>query len=85
MNTSKTILYFMYSNTIYILNNTIIEWFDILLNRRKKGKISGYKTLPPEQIKKKTKTALYPNGSMQQMYSVWLIMSNSYCTNGQWN
>lgn len=45
----------MYSNTIYILNNTIIEWFDILLNRRKKGKISGYKTPPPEQIKKKQK------------------------------
>lgn len=22
---------------------------------------------------------------MQQMYSVWLIMSNSYCTNGQWH
>lgn len=42
----------MYSNTIYILNNTIIEWFDIVLNRRKKGKISGYKTPPPEQIKK---------------------------------
>lgn len=57
----------MYSNTIYILNNTIIEWFDIVLNRRKKGKISGYKTPPPEQIKK---TTLFPNGSMQWMYSV---------------
>lgn len=36
VNTSKTILYFMYSNTIYILNNTIIEWFDIVLNITKR-------------------------------------------------
>lgn len=58
----------MYSNTIYILNNTIIEWFDIVLNRRKKGKISGYKTPPPlEQMKKKS---LFQYGSMQQMDSV---------------
>lgn len=26
----------MYSNTIYILNNTIIEWFDIVLNITKR-------------------------------------------------
>lgn len=43
----------MYSNTIYILNNTIIEWFDIVLNRRKKGKFQVTKPLPLEQIKKK--------------------------------
>lgn len=29
--------YFMYSNTIYILNNTIIECFDIVFNKKKKN------------------------------------------------
>lgn len=58
----------MYTNTIYILNNTIIEWFDIVLNRRKKGKNSGYKTPPPVETNKKK--SLFPCGSMQQMYSV---------------
>lgn len=60
----------MYSNTIYILNNTIIEWFDILLNRRKKGKISGYKTPPPEQIKKNKNSTLSKWVNATNVFSV---------------
>ena len=60
----------MYSNTIYILNNTIIEWFDILLNRRKNGKISVYKTPPPEQIKKNKNSSLCKGVNATNVFSV---------------
>lgn len=40
----------MYSNTIYILNNTIIEWFDSFKQKKKREKFQVTKPLPPEQI-----------------------------------
>lgn len=36
----------MYSDTIYILNKTMAECYDAVLDRREKGKISGYRDLP---------------------------------------
>lgn len=54
VNTSKTILYFMYSNTIYILNNTIIEWFDIVLNITKRRSFKLQKN--PKQTKQNKKS-----------------------------
>lgn len=44
--------------------------FDVLLNRRKKGKISGYKTPPPEQIKKNKNSTLSKWVNATNVFSV---------------
>lgn len=47
--TSKPIFYFMYSNTMYILNNTIIECFDIAFNKTKKKQLSVWSHVTKEE------------------------------------
>lgn len=57
--TSKPIFYFMYSNTIYILNNTIIECFDIAFNKTNKKKNREKKSIFCF-VTKKEPTATFP-------------------------
>lgn len=56
-----------------------IRRFDIILNRRKIGNISGYKTPPLKTILKN----FFLSGLVWQMNSVTGV-SNSHCTNGAW-
>ncbi len=44
----------MYSNTIYILNNTIIECFDISFNKKKKERKKTPSTTKKKKKKKKS-------------------------------
>lgn len=98
VNTSKTILYFMYSNTIYILNNTIIEWFDIVLNitKRRSFKLQKNPKQTKQNKKSPSKYSLPPcPKSKHHIFFFWmdqwdkriqwLAKSNSYCTHWQWN
>lgn len=71
--TSKPIFYFMYSNTIYILNNTIIECFDIAFNKTNKKKTE--KRNPSSALlQKRNQQPPFQNGSMerklQERYSI---------------
>lgn len=63
--TSKPIFYFMYSNTIYILNNTIIECFDIAFNEAKRKSI----ILSTFMLQKRKEQPTFQNRSMDRKSS----------------
>lgn len=89
----------MYSNTIYILNNTIIEWFDIVLNitKRRSFKLQKNPKQTKQNKKSPSKYSLPPcPKSKHHIFFFfwmdqwdkriqWLAKSNSYCTHWQWN
>lgn len=73
----------MYSNTIYILNNTIIECFDIALNKKKKRNktkrpFAFYSRLQKEDMMATPTCFVWENLfiDLQELF---------YCTSGQWN
>ncbi len=85
----------MYSNTIYILNNTIIECFDISFNKKKKRKKENPFNKKINKNKKKKSFVCYSRLEKVDMMVtptcfVWEdlffdLQDLFYCTSGQWN
>lgn len=75
-------VYFSHSSTISILNNTTIEWFAIVWNRRKQGNSSGCRALLPRT--NFLKCNIFSMGQWDR-HTQWLLMSAFYCTYGQWS
>lgn len=57
---------FMYNNAVYILNNPLMELFNVVLNRRIKNWISDY-TNPTSRTRKKFKSPFFVHRSKWQM------------------